>query len=448
MDHRTSTPRWLVSRVGAGIVVCGALSLGVGALCDWLPRACGWVAVLSLAALSVACLARLSKRNAKRPPPTSHIRTFASLAADVDSATSAAEVVELIEGAVRDVLRCEHVELSLEPGLLNEGFQSGARLITPKARGRGPQLSVELTFAGETLGQLCASRSASARPFTSEEEELCGAVARWGAVALAHATARAELDARREYHGAAWRDEREALIETLSAEIAHEVRYPINFFRSIFARAVQSRVLDDEDIEIGGEEVNRLERLVFDLRRMASRHLNRRTVDVGELCAKAQALLRDRMSTRRVQLDLDEGGALHCDPDKVTQVLVNLLANALEATAGRGEVGIVWRAEEEGGTLEVWDDGPGFGADPSRLFTAGHTTKPRGTGLGLAITNRLVRAHGWAIEAARHGAKTVFMVTIPNRDIAHASGNLRVAARVEDDAEPLDIPPKSKGKVA
>src|SRR5215471_11271554 len=87
MDHRTSTPRWLVSRVGAGIVLCGALCLGVGALCDWLPLACAWVALLSLTALTAACLARLSKRSVKRSPPTTHIRTFASLAADVDSAT-------------------------------------------------------------------------------------------------------------------------------------------------------------------------------------------------------------------------------------------------------------------------------------------------------------------------------------------------------------------------
>lgn len=447
MDHRTRTPRWVVSRLGAGMVLCALLSMGIGALTGDLPRACAWVAVIFLAAFSAACLLGLSKRNAKRSPAPSHVTTFARLAGEVDSATSTAEVVELIEGTVRDVLRCDRVELSLEPGLLDEGFRSGAHLIASRARGHGPQMSVALTFAGEPLGELRASRSIS-RPFTSEEEELCGALTRWGAVALAHAAARGELEARREYHGAAWRDEREALIETLSAEIAHEVRYPINFFRSIFARAAQSRVLDDEDIEIGGEEVNRLERLVIDLRRMASRHLNRRTVDLPELCAKAQALLRDRMSTRRVQLDLDEGGALHCDPDKVTQVLVNLLANALEATAGRGEVGIVWRAEKEGGVLEVWDDGPGFGADPSRLFTAGHTTKPRGTGLGLAITNRLVRAHGWAIEAGRQGAKTVFTVTIPGRDIAQGTANPRGAAEVEDDAEPLDSPPKSKGKVA
>src|SRR5262252_1413729 len=161
MDHRTRTPRWLVSRVGAGVVLCGAVSLGVGALSDWLPHEVAWVALASLAAFSAVCLALLSRRNVKRSPTTSHVTTFARLAADADAATSTGEVVKIVEGAVRDVLHCERVELSLEPGLLNEGFQSGAHLITPKVRAHGPQMSIELTYAGETLGQLCASRSAS-----------------------------------------------------------------------------------------------------------------------------------------------------------------------------------------------------------------------------------------------------------------------------------------------
>ena len=66
----------------------------------------------------------------------------------------------------------------------------------------------------------------------------------------------------------------------------------------------------------------------------------------------------------------------------MTTILVNLLANALDATEGRGEVGISWRAGPKGGELTVWDTGPGFEGDPSRLFAPWYTTKERGTGLG------------------------------------------------------------------
>jgi signal transduction histidine kinase len=98
-------------------------------------------------------------------------------------------------------------------------------------------------------------------------------------------------------------------------------------------------------------------------------------------------------------------------------VLVNLLANALEATNGKGRVGVAWRLTHRGGELSVWDTGPGFSGDPSRLFAPWYTTKPRGTGLGLAIVHRLVRAHGWNIEASRRDSRTTFVVAVPASDV-------------------------------
>jgi nitrogen-specific signal transduction histidine kinase len=68
----------------------------------------------------------------------------------------------------------------------------------------------------------------------------------------------------------------------------------------------------------------------------------------------------------------------------------------------------------------VWDDGPGFEGDAARLFAPWFTTKPRGTGLGLAITQRIVRAHGWTIDAERAGARTRFVVAIPPSDVLFA----------------------------
>jgi signal transduction histidine kinase len=98
-------------------------------------------------------------------------------------------------------------------------------------------------------------------------------------------------------------------------------------------------------------------------------------------------------------------------------VLVNLVANAIDASGARGRVGVTWRSDADGAELVVWDDGPGFESDPSQLFSAWFTTKPRGTGLGLAITQRIVRAHGWGIDAVRVEARTRFVVTIPVSDV-------------------------------
>jgi signal transduction histidine kinase len=241
-------------------------------------------------------------------------------------------------------------------------------------------------------------------------------------LALAHAYAYQELEARRRQQAEAWRGERETLVETVAAEIAHEVRYPINYFRSLFERGARSVALTPEDMDVGREEVDRLERLVSGLKRMAAHRLERSRTAVSELCERVETLLGDVLGRRRIEVDLGPGAMLRCDPDKMTQVLVNLLSNALEACGPNGRIGIEWELLADGGELRVWDDGPGFVGDPSRLFAPWYTTKPRGTGLGLAITHRVVRSHGWTIMAQRRGTRTVFVVKIRAEDIVREDG--------------------------
>ena len=125
--------------------------------------------------------------------------------------------------------------------------------------------------------------------FTSEDVDLLQTIANQAALALAHAYSYAELELRRRQQAAAWRGEREALVETVAAEIAHEIRYPINYFRSIFRRGQASLRLDAEDVDIGCDEVERLERLVSGLRRVAARRLERQRVTIEELVRQGRA---------------------------------------------------------------------------------------------------------------------------------------------------------------
>jgi signal transduction histidine kinase len=212
------------------------------------------------------------------------------------------------------------------------------------------------------------------------------------------------------------------------------VRYPINFFRSVFRRDAANATLDAEEIDIGCEEVDRLERLVSGLRRMVGHRIDRRAVSVADLAARAEMLLRDSLSGRSLEIVVPVEAALRCDTDQVTQVLVNLVANAIDAGGPRGRVGVTWTVEDEAAELVVWDDGPGFETDPSQLFSAWFTTKPRGTGLGLAITQRIVRAHGWTIDAVRVEARTRFVVTIPMSDVIGTDGQATL------DSETIALP--------
>jgi signal transduction histidine kinase len=288
----------------------------------------------------------------------------------------------------------------------------------PRTEVAASELHLDVLFHGRPLAVLSVGKKRGGALFTSEDVDLLRTIANQAALALAHAYSYAELELRRRQQAAAWRGEREALIETVAAEIAHEVRYPINYFRSLFRRGQGSLRLDAEDVDIGCDEVERLERLVSGLRRVATHRLERRRVTVDELVVKAERLLKDQLGTRALVLDVAAGGVLRCDLDQVTQVLVNLVSNALDAAGDEGQVGVSWASTPAGGVLTVWDTGPGFEGDPSRVFAPWYTTKPRGTGLGLAITHRIVRAHGWSIEPERREGRTLFVIEIPASDVA------------------------------
>jgi signal transduction histidine kinase len=293
--------------------------------------------------------------------------------------------------------------------------------LRPDKPGEAPdpadELSIDVLFRGHPLAVLRVGKKRGGALFTSEDVDLLRTIGNQAALALAHAYSYAELEQRRRQQAAAWRGEREALVETVAAEIAHEVRYPINYFRSIFRRGQGHLHLDEEDVDIGCDEVERLERLVSGLRRVAIRRLERHRLSVEEIVIKAERLLRDQLGPRKLEVDIAGAPELRCDADQITQVLVNLLSNALDAAGDEGEVGVSWEPAPEGARLTVWDTGPGFVGDPARVFAPWYTTKPRGTGLGLAITHRIVRAHGWTIEPERNLGRTRFVITVPHSDI-------------------------------
>ena len=377
------------------------------------------------------------------------------LSEELTLVTMPEEVGHAVERTVRRWLPCEQVEFCFVDeregprgddsevsgirSVSRQGPAASAPLTTPNplalgvrpssaphASGHEPEprdeLSFDVLFRGSPLAVLRVGKKRGGALFTSEDIDLLRTIANQAALALAHARSYAELEQRRRQQAAAWRGEREALVETVAAEIAHEVRYPINYFRSILEGAKLGRALDAEGIDIGCEEVDRLERLVSGLRRVQSRRLERRVISVEELVNKAERLLRDQLGARSLVLAITGAPAIRCDSDQTIQVVVNLISNALDAAGDQGQVGVTWAPHASGGgLLTVWDTGPGFAGEPERVFAPWYTTKPRGTGLGLAISHRIVRAHGWSIDPDRAFGRTLFRITIPGADIVSNS---------------------------
>jgi signal transduction histidine kinase len=356
--------------------------------------------------------------------------TVEQLSEDLTLMTSPDELARSIEATVQRWLPCESVyfdllppppELSgkpLDPDRLPAAPAAEVPSVQFLAATGGTELQLAAAFGGRQLGTLQVGAKPGGALYTSDDVDLLRTIVNQGALALAHAHAYQELERRRRQQADAWRGEREALVETVAAEIAHEIRYPINYFRSVFERTAHGDQLDSEDVDIGREEVDRLERLVSGLRRMSAHRLERRPLALVELCTRADVLLRDAMEGRQVEFQVPKDVAIRCDVDQVTQILVNLLSNALQASGRDGHIGVTWRSGDRPRLL-VWDDGAGFVGDPSRLFAPWFTTKARGTGLGLAITHRLVRAHGWKISAQCADGLTTFTIELRPEDVHH-----------------------------
>jgi len=223
----------------------------------------------------------------------------------------------------------------------------------------------------------------------------------------------------------AYERERRAMI----ADIAHELRTPIT--------AMQGRLeaLLDGLTPLTREEALRLHRqasllgrLVGDLRTLSLADegrlsLERRVVDAAELARSVGAHYQREARERRMSLELpapDHAVCVPLDPDRIAQVLTNLLDNAFKYTPDGGRVRVSVRAE--GGTvrLEVRDSGEGFPeGDEARIFDrfyradASRRLAKSGSGLGLAIARALVEGHGGRISAARGAEGTTFCVALP-----------------------------------
>lgn len=325
-----------------------------------------------------------------------------------------------LRGAGVDSLRPEQIDSLCNGNLVFVDSEHSMRRTSP---GLWAWLLVPVRFREQVIGVLVVSPKQRGQLFSSLDQELLRTIAHQAALALANAIALEELDELRRAEHSVHRERLDRAISTIAAEIAHEIRFPINFFRMLVER--QERALHQgkplsehdwaEDLDIGREEVARLERMADRLRKMAlSRTVQPRPLSLRSITEHVRLLLADRLAAHTFKMELKEGIEVLADPDALIQVLLNLLANAIDASTAEGTIGLTSVADPDGKLrLVVWDDGPGFDAPVARLFEPWFTTKAQGTGLGLAITHRLVRAHGWEIVAERRGSRTCFDVVIP-----------------------------------
>ena len=145
--------------------------------------------------------------------------------------------------------------------------------------------------------------------------------------------------------------------------------------------------------------------------------------DLAEKVREVAGVQRPVFERAKLELEVEAPEALpwRFDPDAVTQILVNLLDNALKHSGDVEErrVVVALKGAPDAATLSVRDHGPGIAAaEQKRIFEAFYrvgselTRETRGTGLGLALVRRLARAHGGDVAVASEpGCGATFTVT-------------------------------------
>jgi len=290
-------------------------------------------------------------------------------------------------------------------------------------------LILPLVARKATLGLLVLT-SESPHRWTEDQVDVAEALASQASVALENA--RLYDKARRAYRelneaqARIIQSEKMAVVGTFASGLAHEVRNPLNSI-ALQLSIVERRVAPlpaglageiKELVAVIREEVKRLDNLVGDFLQFSrSNRVQYRPTALDALVDEVARLLRPEARAAGVTLRRQRiGGAipdLRVDPEKIKQVAINLLQNAIEAMPGGGVVTVESGLVDGRALLVVRDSGPGLpeGLDVFQLFV---TTKARGTGLGLSIAQQIVLEHGGEIAAASEpGRGATFTVSLP-----------------------------------
>lgn len=212
------------------------------------------------------------------------------------------------------------------------------------------------------------------------------------------------------------------------ADISHELRSPITIMQGNLEGMIDGvYTADKERLKSLYDETQILARLVDDLRTLAlaesgALRLKREPTDLGLLIREVVSAFESQAQEKEinVELSLADVGDVNIDPQRVREVLSNLVSNALRYTPGQGtvKVGVAESTSslERGVLVFVQDSGPGIeSADLSRIFDRFYKSSDSGgMGLGLSIAKYLVEAHGgkiWAESEVGVGTKVLFTLS-------------------------------------
>jgi len=223
-------------------------------------------------------------------------------------------------------------------------------------------------------------------------------------------------------------------LQSVGAKVAHELKNPLASIKGLcqlVARAPESE-RTQERLTVVASEIARMETILGEYLSFSRplEDLTPESVDLAVLARDVIDVLSGRAEQAGIELDID-GSATPTvgDPRRLKEALLNLVANAIEATPSGGRVSLRIRPGTGHVTLAVEDTGRGIAAaDLKRLGTSFFTTRPNGTGLGVVLAQGVIQQHGGTLAYdSAIGRGTTATITLPTRSVATSEPSARAA---------------------
>ena len=209
-------------------------------------------------------------------------------------------------------------------------------------------------------------------------------------------------------------------LQSVGAKVAHELKNPLASIKGLcqlVARTPESE-RTQERLAVVSSEISRMETILHEYLSFSRplEDLRPESLDVAAIARDVLDTLAGRADQAGVTMTLDGGApSVHGDSRRLKEALINLVANAIEATPSGGKIAL--RLRNGGGAviLEVRDSGRGIAPeDLERIGTSFFTTRPNGTGLGVVLAQGVINQHGGTLTyASSLGQGTTATITLP-----------------------------------